>query len=595
MKKIVKAVLFSACLLAMIIFSFNACGKPHQHVYLNKILINEPTHTEKGAYRCMCPCGHIYIEEIATIGMHTYYVESTKEPTHTEYGVRTYTCRCGESYTEKIEKVRHTYVSQVTTNPTHTKLGVRTYTCECGHSYTESITKTPQHTYASAVTTEPTCTANGVLTYSCECGKSYTEDIEKEKHSYVNEVCKCGKTQYIKMWDISKSTEDNVIAKLYNSPEKNGLYLLKISGTGNMESWFSGTPWGADKRNITSVEIGESVTNIGASAFEDFTALKSITISEGIKTINVNAFNGCNLSEIKFNAINMDNLAYDNYAFYNAGGSEGVKVIFGDKVTRIPNNLFHTETGSLLKIKITEITIGKNVKEIGVAAFYNCTALEKVTMGESVESIGKTAFYNCKGLKSITIPESVKSIGVNAFYDCINLTEINFNAIDMNDVNHEYIFSHAGQNGTGINVIIGDNVREIPNNLFRCAYMGYEPKIVSVTIGKNVTKIGESAFRSCAELTTVTIPDNVKIIGDEAFAFCSGITKLTIGKGVTHIGLFAFSRCTSITSVVFVNTQGWYYTESSTATSGTNINVENDELNAKNFQSLYVNSYLKRK
>ena len=335
MKKIVKAVLFSVCLLAMIIFAFSACGKPHQHVYLNKILINEPTHTEKGAYRCMCPCGHIYIEEIATIGMHTYYVESTKEPTHTEYGVRTYTCRCGESYTEKIEKVRHTYVSKITKEPTHLTYGTKMFTCSCGDSYTEDIEKTTTHSYVSKVTKEPTHLTVGTKKFTCDCGESYTEEIGKIKHTYVSKVtkepthltvgtktftcscgesytediakttehtyigekCECGATVYVKKWDdISASYDDSIIAKLYNNEDDSGFYSLKISGTGYMKSWSSGSdaPWYSYKEKIASVEIGEGVTSIGSYAFSGCNCLTRLTIPENIGIIGSSAFSGCN-------------------------------------------------------------------------------------------------------------------------------------------------------------------------------------------------------------------------------------------------------------------------------------------------------------
>lgn len=66
--------------------------------------------------------------------------------------------------------------------------------------------------------------------------------------------------------------------------------------------------------------------------------------------------------------------------------------------------------------KITQITIGNNIKIIGKSAFEGCKKLTQVTIGSNVTKIGKNAFKNCKKLKKVTIKSSkIKSIGSNAF------------------------------------------------------------------------------------------------------------------------------------------------------------------------------------
>jgi hypothetical protein len=78
-------------------------------------------------------------------------------------------------------------------------------------------------------------------------------------------------------------------------------------------------------------------------------------------------------------------------------------------------------------------------------------------------------------------------------------------------------------------------------------------KTGSYTVPNCITNIGNSAFDSCASLTSVTIPNNVTSIGEWAFDSCTGLTSVTIGNGVTSIPLQAFVGCTSLTNVMIGN------------------------------------------
>ena len=217
---------------------------------------------------------------------------------------------------------------------------------------------------------------------------------------------------------------------------------------------------------LTEIMISEGVTSIGSSAFRGCSSLTEITIPASVTSIGSYAFAYCSsLTEIKYNAAAVADLAFNSNVFYNAGSnSDGVTVIIGESVTRVPANLF-------VGTNITSVTIGSNVESIGSYAFNSCSSLTSVKIGAGVTSIGDRAFSYCSGLTEVTIPASVTSIGLYAFENCSGLTK----------------------------VTIGAGVTSIDSSAFyRCS------NLTSVTIGAGVTSIGLYAFRDCSKLTSVT-------------------------------------------------------------------------------------------
>ena len=70
-----------------------------------------------------------------------------------------------------------------------------------------------------------------------------------------------------------------------------------------------------------------------------------------------------------------------------------------------------------------------------------------------------------------------------------------------------------------------------------------------VSIGKNVTSIGDYSFSRCNSLASITIPDGITSIGSFILEYCYSLTSITIPYGVTSIGSGAFSNCYSLASI----------------------------------------------
>ena len=247
------------------------------------------------------------------------------------------------------------------------------------------------------------------------------------------------------------------------------------------------------------------------------------------------AFYECkDVEEIYFNAIAMNDLNENNYAFEYVGqNSNGIKVVIGKNVTKIPAYLFSSSP------KITSVEFEE---------------------GSVCKSIGSSAFSWCESLKTITIPESVISIGEDAFEFCRALEEIYFNAIAMSDCSSRSgVFEYAGQNGK---VIIGKNVTKIP------AYLFDNSDIINVEFeeGSVCQSIGGHAFSYCTSLESITIPSSVTSIGGYAFSVCPSLkyneydNAYYLGNDANPYLVLVKAKDTSITSCdINDNTKIVYY------------------------------------
>ncbi|MUL28156.1 leucine-rich repeat domain-containing protein [Prevotella sp. A2879] len=69
--------------------------------------------------------------------------------------------------------------------------------------------------------------------------------------------------------------------------------VLTITGKGKMYDYSDSRPWGWGYPDIKRIIIGDGVTTIGRSAFEDCSSLTSVTIPNSVTTIGNSAFSFC--------------------------------------------------------------------------------------------------------------------------------------------------------------------------------------------------------------------------------------------------------------------------------------------------------------
>ena len=262
--------------------------------------------------------------------------------------------------------------------------------------------------------------------------------------------------------------------------------------------------------SLTSVDIPNSVTSIGYSAFYGCSSLTSVDIPNSVTSIG-------------------------NYAFCNCSSLTSVTI--PNSVTSIGYCAFYYCNN------LSSINIPNSVTSIGTWAFAECSNLNSISIGSGVISIGANAFYHCTGLDSIELPNNITTIGRNCFDSCINLTTVNIpTSLTIIDTS---LFIYCTSLTT---ISIPNNVTTIMANAFRnCSSLS------SITIPNSVTSIGAYAFWECGDLNSIDIPNSVTSIGYAAFAYCNSLPSITIPNSATSIGDYAFYNSSSLSSVTIPN------------------------------------------
>ena len=268
------------------------------------------------------------------------------------------------------------------------------------------------------------------------------------------------------------------------------------------------------------------VTSIDTLAFYYCEGLTSIDLPNSITEIGQEAFGNCpGLTSI---VVASDNSRYDSRNNCNAIiETANNTLIVGCKNTIIPNS----------------------VTAIGNFAFEYCSGLTSIDIPNSVTHIGWYAFYSCGGLTSIVIPNSVTEVGAGAFEWCNELTNI---VVESGNPRFDSRNNCNAIIETADNtLIVGCKNTTIPNSVTAIGGGAFSNcnGLTSIDIPNSVTEIGDAAFFSCVGLTSIDIPNSVTAIGDGAFCNCFGLTSIDIPNSVTAIGDDAFSNCNRLTDV----------------------------------------------
>lgn len=267
---------------------------------------------------------------------------------------------------------------------------------------------------------------------------------------------------------------------------------------------------------------GLPVTSIAPLAFKD-KEIESVEIPESVSNIGYNAFSGNKLTSVRI----PPKVTHIKGATFSGNQLSSVEI--PENVTIIEDNAF---SGN----RLTTVEIPDIVEYIGMHAFSG-NRLESVTIPSSVIFVGGFAFAGNR-LTSVQIQEGVKTIGSGLFYSNqltsvelpSSLTEIGDDTFNSNQLT---------------SVTIPPNVTRIGAHAFA------NNRLTNLVISESVKEIGEQAFANNV-LTSVEFPSSVKHIGLGAFAN-NYLTSVEVPETVTRIESSAFTNNPALVYAVVRN------------------------------------------
>lgn len=432
-----------------------------------------------------------------------------------------------------------------------------------------ACTPTPEHTHAFGeweTVTASTCTADGEEQRVCACGEAETRPIAAQHtpneavscteaiactvcgvelsaapgHDFVEYACtRCDETLYSKGLDLVLSDDELSYA---------------VAGMGS----------------CTDVDLiiparheGKPVTVIGREAFKAQTALRSVSVPDGIVRIDDRAFLNCS----GMTTLNLAGSVASIGRSAFSGCSSLTSLTLPEGVTKMDYQAFYRCSS------LTTVTVPNSLVKMGLKVFGNCdqlqytvyqgckylgnadnphvllvgvesTEITSVSISDTTVCIGGNAFSSCEGLTSVTIPEGIAGIGDSAFRSCRNLTSVTVpttlrfignSAFATTDVTHLYISDLAAWCAVELENVTGHPFDMRGGEL----YLNGTP-VTELTIPEGVGHIGSHVFYGCYHVTTLTVPEGLTDIGAEAFGRCSRLTSVTLPSSLSYVGEHAF-------------------------------------------------------
>ena len=310
------------------------------------------------------------------------------------------------------------------------------------------------------------------------------------------------------------------VAFVEGNPMEHDFIAIDFSFKGTLRQWvrLSGKQYlknitlylDGDENETVDISFPSGVENIPDYALYRSEHIKTVTIPEGVKTIGNYAFSGCtSLTSITIPS------TIENIGTHAFEGCRSLKSIDLPSGLTVVKAWVFSGCSSL-----TSIILPDSVVTIEEGAFAGCTGLNSLLLNEGLKTIGSYAFSRIN-LTNLVIPNSVENM-----VDALNGASMRSFTFDSPNV------PELGKNGSITNLIIGDRIEVIPDEMF-----SKFTALQTVTFGANVKTVGDKAFCGCSALKSVVMNNKIETIGEKIFEGCKGLNDLTvpfIGASVTN-------------------------------------------------------------
>lgn len=269
-------------------------------------------------------------------------------------------------------------------------------------------------------------------------------------------------------------------------------------------SWSSFISSSSQVKNITSLQLPNTLISLNSSSFNLFPNLTELTIPGSVKKFSASFQNMAKLQRLVF--------------------AEGVEEL---------------ATGSMVNncSSLTEIVLSDSLKRItGTATFSGATELHTIELPEGVEITQGSTFRGCSSLERITLPASVSKITSSMFASCTSLES----------VVAEGEISEIGSSAfDGCNMLLTveglENVTQVDSYAFQgCSILSGNPSLAKLT------QVGSYAFDGCTQFAADISEAQLTSVGMYAFRNCTNLTGSLDLSQATSVGKYAFYRCSML-------------------------------------------------
>ncbi len=319
-------------------------------------------------------------------------------------------------------------------------------------------------------------------------------------------------------------------------------YYMGDSADVVVPNFYDGKPITIVGGAVNSADEYENIT-----AKNEFKNIKTVSLSEGIRTVSFYAFSETPVSEVSFNS-DLKNICVGAFAKCE---SLTTPVSIPSGLEYLGGYAFY----GCINLK-GGITLPGSIVEVGEATFYNCHSMNgALVLEDGITDIGCLSFGSSSsstGFTSVSLPSTLKNIGPYAFQFCTHISTITL------PEGLEVISDGAFDHMTGITdekMVIPSTVHTIGGDYGANAgeNTGYGGHIF-YDLGKNESF---KAFEVADGNQYFKAVDGVLYSADmtRMLAYPRGRVGKTfeISEGVTQIDEMAFSRACNLDEVVLPN------------------------------------------